>query len=65
MKATDIVLIITTIGGFAYGLIERWERVMIAEQGIETTRIIVQAAEASALAARERSCLAHHDGDVQ
>ena len=61
MKATDLVLIITTAGGFAYGMMERLERILIVEQGIETTRVIAQAAEASARALLEQSCLSHHE----
>ncbi len=61
MKANEIISVIVAVGGLSYGLMERWERIVIAEQGIETTRIIAQAAEASALAVLEESCLSHHE----
>ena len=44
MKATEIVLVITTLGGVIFGAIERMEKY---EQAKNNTRVVAEIAEAA------------------
>ena len=47
MKATDIVLIITTIGAVVFGTLERIERIEAAKHNYKVVAEIAEAAQAS------------------
>jgi hypothetical protein len=47
MKSTEIVLVITTLGGVLFGAMERWEKVEQAKHHSHVVAEIAEAAQAS------------------
>ncbi len=56
----DALAIAAVVASLATAWMEHEEKMATIEQGIESTRMISEAAQASAVAALEASCLEHH-----